>query len=225
LPPQPLCLASLPTNQRASSPSLCPCLSSRSARRLPLILPKKSRTATIPFRITSFADPHHLTPIESYSYKNRGRGWGHSLQARFPNAFLHSATVNSNRIRSSAKRARNPFRIRSFRTQDLNPFRMRSSKKTGGGALILNQISDEEICPDEQSEEGPLPKSGEGFLSRATIGSEGSLQSPDDQRFLYLECFYGTIRMRARPTHPPKSSSDFNKLDGTIRWAARHTRT
>jgi hypothetical protein len=172
LPPQPLCLASLPTNQRASSPSLCPCLSSRSARRLPLILPKKSRTATIPFRITSFADPHHLTPIESYSYKNRGRGWGHSLPPRFPNPFLHSAAVNSNRIRSSAKRARNPFRMRSFKTQDLKPFRMCSSKKTGGTrVLIINQISDEEICPDERSEEGPLPKSGEGSLSRATIGS------------------------------------------------------
>jgi hypothetical protein len=30
----------------------------------------------IPFRITSFADPHDLTPIESYSYKKQGRGWG-----------------------------------------------------------------------------------------------------------------------------------------------------
>jgi hypothetical protein len=31
--------------------------------------------ATIPFRITSFAHPHHLTPIESYSCKKQGRGW------------------------------------------------------------------------------------------------------------------------------------------------------
>jgi len=30
--------------------------------------------ATIPFRITFFADPHHLTPIESHSYKNAGGG-------------------------------------------------------------------------------------------------------------------------------------------------------
>jgi hypothetical protein len=35
-----------------------------------------SPLATIPFRITFFADPHPLTPIESYSYKKQGRGWG-----------------------------------------------------------------------------------------------------------------------------------------------------
>jgi hypothetical protein len=28
----------------------------------------------IPFRITSFADPHQLTPIESHSYKKQGGG-------------------------------------------------------------------------------------------------------------------------------------------------------
>ena len=33
-----------------------------------------SSLATIPFRITSFADPHVLTPIESHSYKKQGRG-------------------------------------------------------------------------------------------------------------------------------------------------------
>ena len=32
--------------------------------------------ATIPFRIIFFAHPHRLTPIESYSYKKQGRGWG-----------------------------------------------------------------------------------------------------------------------------------------------------
>jgi hypothetical protein len=31
---------------------------------------------SIPFRIIFFADPHHLTPAESYSYKKQGRGWG-----------------------------------------------------------------------------------------------------------------------------------------------------
>jgi hypothetical protein len=71
LPPQSLCLVSLPTNPRASSPSLCRRLSSRCARHLPL---KRSRTATIHFRITSFADPHHLTPIESNLCKKRGEG-------------------------------------------------------------------------------------------------------------------------------------------------------
>jgi hypothetical protein len=33
-----------------------------------------SSPATIPFRITSFADPHLLTPIESHLYKKQGRG-------------------------------------------------------------------------------------------------------------------------------------------------------
>jgi hypothetical protein len=33
-------------------------------------------TDAIPFRIKSFAHPHHLTPIESYSCKKQGRGWG-----------------------------------------------------------------------------------------------------------------------------------------------------
>jgi hypothetical protein len=31
---------------------------------------------SIPFRITSFADPHPLTLIESHLYKKQGRGWG-----------------------------------------------------------------------------------------------------------------------------------------------------
>jgi hypothetical protein len=43
--------------------------------------------ATIPFRITSFAHPHHLTPIESYLCKNEGRGW---YPAPPPNPFLFS---------------------------------------------------------------------------------------------------------------------------------------
>ena len=34
--------------------------------------------ATIPFRITSFADPRHVTLIESHSYKKQGRGWRYS---------------------------------------------------------------------------------------------------------------------------------------------------
>jgi hypothetical protein len=41
-----------------------------------LVYPEASRSATIPFRITSFAHPRHLTPIESHSCKNRGRGVG-----------------------------------------------------------------------------------------------------------------------------------------------------
>jgi len=42
----------------------------------PFLATRHSPLVTIPFRITSFADPHHLTPTESYSYKKQGRGWG-----------------------------------------------------------------------------------------------------------------------------------------------------
>src|SRR5271155_78061 len=40
----------------------------------PFAPPLRSSIAIIPFRITSFAHPHHLTPIESYSCKKQGRG-------------------------------------------------------------------------------------------------------------------------------------------------------
>ena len=46
------------------------------ATRLPRVSRGHSPFATIPFRITSFADPCHVTPTESYSYKKQGRGWG-----------------------------------------------------------------------------------------------------------------------------------------------------
>jgi hypothetical protein len=42
----------------------------------PFLAIRHSPLATIPFRITSFADPHPLTLIESYLYKKQGRGWG-----------------------------------------------------------------------------------------------------------------------------------------------------
>ncbi len=74
MPPQPISLATLPKNPMASSPSLCSRLSLLRARHLSLILPNLSRKATIPFRITSFANPHHLTPMDSYSYKKQGEG-------------------------------------------------------------------------------------------------------------------------------------------------------
>ena len=76
LPPQPICLASLPTNPQPCSPSLCYRLSFSHARYLPVVLQKRSRKATIPFRITSFADPHPLTLIESHSYEKHQGGGG-----------------------------------------------------------------------------------------------------------------------------------------------------
>src|SRR5580698_9202795 len=40
----------------------------------PLTSARHSSNAPIPFRITSFADPYHITPIESHLYKKQGRG-------------------------------------------------------------------------------------------------------------------------------------------------------
>jgi hypothetical protein len=51
----------------------------------------------------------------------------------------------------------------------------------GAGGRTVNQISGEEICPDERSEEGPLFPSDEAFLSRATLRSDGPLCHPDQE--------------------------------------------
>jgi hypothetical protein len=52
-------------------------------------------------RITSFADPHHLTLIESYSCKKHGRGWGRPRSSSQPNPFpLFPRLVNIQRIRT-----------------------------------------------------------------------------------------------------------------------------
>jgi hypothetical protein len=65
--------------QRSQSSSLATCLPQVSRGHSPL--------ATIPFRIISFADPHHLTLTESYSYKKQGRGWGVFHPAQTPPLF------------------------------------------------------------------------------------------------------------------------------------------
>ena len=68
--PQPLTLA-------AQSPPIFPSLVEAGSLGL-LFFPILSATHNNvhnPFRITSFADPHPLTPIESYSCKKQG-GWG-----------------------------------------------------------------------------------------------------------------------------------------------------
>jgi hypothetical protein len=63
---------------------------------------------SISFRITSFADSHHLTPIESHLCKKQGRGWGiHSLNPTQPPPLFstatqhvaHSSPSNSNRFK------------------------------------------------------------------------------------------------------------------------------
>jgi hypothetical protein len=62
---------------------------------------KDCRMAPIPFRITSFAHPHPLTPIESYSCKKQGRGWG--VRNLHPTQALPSfSTVSKHTTRSNA---------------------------------------------------------------------------------------------------------------------------
>jgi hypothetical protein len=58
---------------------------------------------SIPFRITSFADPLHLTPIESHSYKKTGGGGTLRL-------------LPLNRPLRTCRKCRNPFRFMWLRT-------------------------------------------------------------------------------------------------------------
>ena len=137
MPPQPLCLAILPVNPKASSPFPCPRLSFPSARHLPLVLPKGSRKATIPFRIIFFADTHHLTPMESYSYKNRGRGWGHSLPL---NAFLSDQRLVS----------------RASGVRDLSARPTRKSVLTSEARKDLSPNPTKDFCPERRTEAGEV---------------------------------------------------------------------
>src|SRR5208282_1079204 len=63
-----------------------------------------SPLATIPFRITFFAPPHHLTLIESHSCKKQGRGWGGASHLSIPpNHFrIFPQRVNIQRAATSA---------------------------------------------------------------------------------------------------------------------------
>jgi hypothetical protein len=63
--------------------------------------------ATIPFGITSFADPHHLTSIESHLYKKQGRGWG--IQRSHSTQPLPSFSTPSKHPTHSNARNFNPF--------------------------------------------------------------------------------------------------------------------
>jgi len=101
--------------------------SSRTSQSLPL--------AAIPFRIISFADPYHLTPIESHLYKKHPGG-GHILQAKVFPLSSCSPVPNPFRISTYEKRACNPFGIRTSKTQDLKPFRICTYEKRGGGAIF-----------------------------------------------------------------------------------------
>jgi hypothetical protein len=95
LPASPLSSSAL--SAFSSLPSFC---SGGSSDPCSCPLPS-SFDASIPFRITSFAHPHHLTPIESYSCKKQGRGdiQRHPAQALpiFPTASKHPARRNGHK--------------------------------------------------------------------------------------------------------------------------------
>jgi hypothetical protein len=64
--------------------------------------PRHSSASVIPFRITSFADPHPLTPIESHLCKKQGRGWG--IKGPNPTQPLpHFPTTSKHPTRSNAR--------------------------------------------------------------------------------------------------------------------------
>jgi hypothetical protein len=87
LPPSPLSFSALSVNGACRDP-VGVLRKTRSLTQTdppaPFVPPRHPSLAAIPFRITFFAHPHRLTPIESYSCKKQGRGWGaqpfHSTQ-------------------------------------------------------------------------------------------------------------------------------------------------
>ncbi len=84
------------------------------------------------------------------------------------NSAPHNISINPFRINTSASVHSNQLKL---------PWNQRLQKTGGRGPVIVNQISDEEIWPDDRSEEEPLCKRDEACLSRATIGSTGLSQS------------------------------------------------
>ena len=68
---------------------------------------------------------------------------------------------------------------------------------------------DEEICPDERSEEGPFPKSDEGFLSRTADGSREVLLG----RFCQLQC----LQIRSHDVGDPADFGGGSDLVGRLR--------
>src|SRR5271155_5353947 len=67
-----------------------------------------SSLATIPFRITFFAHPHHLTLIESHSCKKQGRGWGRMLTQVPTQTIRLLSTTSQHRPRSNGRNS-NPL--------------------------------------------------------------------------------------------------------------------
>ncbi len=68
-----------------------------------------------------------------------------------PSTAHSSSSAKSRRIRTYAKRARNPFTIRTSKTQDLKPFRIRTYEKTPGGPPAGSLSSAPETDPQHPS--------------------------------------------------------------------------
>jgi hypothetical protein len=121
LPPQPIRLATLPMNPKTSSPCVPSRLSFLRGRHL---LRPGHGFCRIPFRITFFADHHHLTPIESYSYKNRGRG-----------RVAHAVSLESAPTTHAA----------------VTSLESAVTKKTGEGVLLFARNPTKDFCPEPPS--------------------------------------------------------------------------
>ena len=120
-------------------PQNCPCSPTFPASPIPLVADLQPRPSlrsrafpsprpAIPFRITSFAHPHHLTPIESYSCKKQGRGVVSSASTQPLPLF---STPSKHPTHSNAH-------ISTLFMRLLN-----TSHHTRGGGLILDQTLNE----------------------------------------------------------------------------------
>jgi hypothetical protein len=107
-------------------------------------------------------------PSVCHSYKKH-RGWG---SLRLPLVTSDQSPVTKSfTFRTYEKRACNSFGIRTSKTRHLKPFRIRTYKKRRGRGCVVNQLSDENGCPEEHRDEGSLRPSDEEFLSRTANGS------------------------------------------------------
>ncbi len=110
----------------------------------PLASAGHSPQATIPFRIISFAHPHHLTPIESYSCKKQGRGWYPEPPTQplplFSTASKHPTHSNARLPRARARGISTLF-MRLFNT----------SRHTRGGVLSSTRHSMKRIRAERSS--------------------------------------------------------------------------
>src|SRR5271170_2364750 len=103
----------------------------------PPLFARNSPFASIPFRITSFAHPYHLTSIESHLYKKQGRGWG---PLRSPLATGDESLIaNSFGIRTYPKRTWKSRRIRTY------------GKTRGEGSAIFGGRPDLRLCSFRQA--------------------------------------------------------------------------